>query len=34
MGENARNVVIKDHSWVARGRDTQAVLLHVLDMDA
>ena len=34
MGKNARNVVIKDHSWAARGGDTQAVLLHVLDMDA
>lgn len=30
MGANARDVAVRDHSWQARARDTQAVLFRVL----
>jgi glycosyltransferase involved in cell wall biosynthesis len=31
MGKNARAVAVRDHSWLARARDTHDVLIHVLD---
>lgn len=34
MGKNARKVAVDDHSWAARARDTEGVLLSVLDKTA
>ncbi len=34
MAENARAVALEDHSWAARARETQNVLLRVLKHDA